>query len=110
MKRYFPLILIIWFTFSCSQKKDHHKEIETTPTILVYGKDDCGSCSQFKEMLDEEHLSYIFIDIDKDKDAYQLMVNKLREQNKLGAIKLPIVDISGKIMISPTLEELKNAL
>lgn len=54
----------------------------------IYTKEGCGACVSAKTFMDNKGIPYEMIEIDKDKDA----MNVLR---KAGAMSLPFIKIGG---------------
>jgi mycoredoxin len=73
--------------------------------IKVYGADWCGATTATREHLEELGIDYEFIDVDTDPAAAKWV----KEQNG-GKEKKPTVDIGGRVLSTPTDEELDEAI
>tara|TARA_B100000745_G_scaffold300465_1_gene254585 strand:+ start:1328 stop:2545 length:1218 start_codon:yes stop_codon:yes gene_type:complete len=67
MKLKFVLFAILLFTMSFSSV---NAEDETV--VYMFGRDDCGYCQAEKEWLDDEGISYEYLNIVRDKEANEL--------------------------------------
>ncbi len=47
-----------------------------TPNITVYGADWCGDCRRTKRFLDEQQISYHWVDTDENKEAEEFVKAK----------------------------------
>ena len=85
---------------------------EGQPVITMYGSDQCGFCQAMKRNLDAEKVAYTFYDINKEKDKGSEMWKKLYAAypSRKGGVTFPVMDINGKILISPKFEEVKSLL
>ncbi len=66
---------------------------KTAPKILIYSTPYCVFCNALKEFLKEHKIGFEEIDVSKDKQALQDMVNKS------GQMGVPVTDIEGKIVV-----------
>lgn len=74
--------------------------------IKFYGADWCGDCKRSKAFLDQEGVSYEYINIDKDSKAAE-EVQRINNGNQ----SIPtIVFPNGKILVEPSDKELEKAL
>jgi glutaredoxin len=68
-----------------------------TDSILLYSKRGCPYCNKLKELLQEEHISYIEINVQKE-DASGAV-------HREGRIPVPQVEYNGTIIFDYTTEE-----
>jgi glutaredoxin len=73
--------------------------------IKVYGADWCGDTQRTLTHLDDLGLDYDYIDVEQDEEAARWV----REQNG-GKERKPTVEINGRILSTPSNEELDAAL
>ncbi|CAK9058874.1 Golgi-associated plant pathogenesis-related protein 1 (GAPR-1) (Golgi-associated PR-1 protein) (Glioma pathogenesis-related protein 2) (GliPR 2) [Durusdinium trenchii] len=78
--------------------------------LVVYGRESCGFCRDFKELCCEEGLKYRDANIDVPANKAE-MARKLRstEWFKGGKFGLPLVDVYGSIHERPTVASVKAA-
>ncbi len=74
------------------------------PYVVVYGRQSCSLTRKMMEGLDQNGIPYILESI----DDYWLKVNELYPRMKAagiyeGTIRLPVVDVSGELMIRPSI-------
>ncbi len=80
--------------------------------IILYGSEQCGYCKAMKRNLDAEKIAYTFYDINQDKTKGSEMWKKVYTAfpSRKGGVTFPVMDISGKILISPKFDEVKSLL
>jgi glutaredoxin 3 len=67
-------------------------------TIVVYGSEDCHYCTDTKKFLIENKIDFIFFDIDKDKNALNEMLAKLRAAKiSANGLGIPVIDKYGEV-------------
>lgn len=76
------------------------------PNITVYGADWCGDCRRSKKFLDENKISYLWVDTDENKDAEELVKYK----NGGKRIIPTIVFADGSFLAEPSNEKLAEKL
>lgn len=69
--------------------------------MIVYGSDTCDHCISFKKKMDSLGIKYTFYDVQVDQAKAQEMLDKLARVNFIGNIAFPVVDIEGRVMVSP---------
>ncbi|MBN1531624.1 MAG: glutaredoxin family protein [Spirochaetes bacterium] len=80
-------------------------------SILLYGRTNCGLCRAMMSRLEGEHIQYTFVDIQNDGGHNQEMWGKIRKvQPSASSIRLPVMEINGQVMISPSWERVKDAI
>ena len=72
--------------------------------VIVYSTKTCPWCVKVKEFLKENKIEFEDIDVSKDREKAQEMIQKS------GQMGVPVVDVDGKIIIGFNEEELKKAL
>lgn len=79
--------------------------------VYVYGSRYCGYCVRLVEDLKREGIAYDFFDVRDDQAHRQEMWAKIRkDQPLLRTVNFPVVDAGGKVMIRPSLIEVKQNL
>lgn len=74
------------------------KEVPKTKVMIVYGSDDCHHCTDTKAFLKENHIDFVFYDIDKNQEALKEMLTKLRNANiSTSNLGIPVIDKQGII-------------
>jgi glutaredoxin len=73
--------------------------------VKVYGADWCGDTKRSLRHLEQSGVDYDYIDIEQDKEAARWV----REQND-GKERKPTIDINGRVLSTPSNEELDAAL
>lgn len=74
--------------------------------IKFYGAAWCPDCRRSKQYLDEQHISYDYINIDEIKGAAEEVVKINNGYQSIPTIIFP----NGTILVEPSNEELKSAL
>lgn len=66
--------------------------------IIVYGSNDCHHCTDTKKYLTEHNIAFVFYDIDRNPEALQEMLSKLRKANiSASNLQIPVIDKQGVI-------------
>jgi glutaredoxin len=73
--------------------------------VKVYGADWCGDTKRSLRHLEQSGVDYDYIDIEQDEEAARWV----REQND-GKERKPTIDINGRVLSTPSNEELDAAL
>jgi mycoredoxin len=73
--------------------------------IIVYTTSWCGDCRRLKDHLRENHVPFEEKDIERDEEAYRVMMGHTR-----GKRVIPTMDIGGHILVNPSWTALKEAL
>ncbi len=77
---------------------------ESTPEIIVYGTTWCGDTRRARAFLDEHHIVYKWIDIDKDAEARRYV-----EQVNNGFRSVPtIVFPDGSMLVEPSTRQMQT--
>jgi len=72
--------------------------------VLIYSTPTCPYCTMAKEFLKENKVPYKEFDVSKDRDKAQEMIEKS------GQMGVPVIDISGTIIVGFDKEKMKKAL
>ncbi|GGD19081.1 glutaredoxin family protein [Hyunsoonleella pacifica] len=98
--RGFVLCVVFSLTFGLigfGQDKRTDKEVVKQDTVIVYGSDTCHYCTDTKVFLKEQHVEFVYYDVDVRLEKQKEMVEKLQNAGiPLDAISLPVVDINGR--------------
>jgi mycoredoxin len=79
---------------------------EKTPEIVMYGTSWCGGTRRVRQVLDQNHIAYRWVDIDKDAAA-----RKFVEETNHGYRSVPtIVFPDGSILVEPSELDLSKKL
>ena len=78
----------------------------SSKVIKVYATDWCGDCYRARYFMDQEHIQYHWIDIDKSESARKFGM----EQNQGKIIVPTIIFQDGSMLIEPTTNELIEKL
>ncbi|MEK8178734.1 glutaredoxin family protein [Flavobacterium buctense] len=66
--------------------------------MIVYGSDECHHCTDTKKYLKENHIEFVFYDIDKNQEALKEMLFKLKQANiSTNNLSIPVIDKQGMI-------------
>lgn len=66
--------------------------------MIVYGSDECHHCTDTKKYLKENHIEFVFYDIDKNQEALKEMLFKLKNANiSTNNLSIPVIDKQGVI-------------
>lgn len=77
-----------------------------TRSIVVYGAEWCRDCRRAKAFLDQNHIPYVYINVEDSEEAVQ----KVTELNN-GYQKIPVIVLpDGSILVEPSDEELRLKL
>ena len=76
-----------------------------TKDIIVYGSDNCDHCVNFKAKLDSIGFEYDFRDVEFNQAMAHEMTYKVRRSDVNGGFSYPVIDVEGKILVAPELEE-----
>lgn len=99
MKRIIVLfVFFLGFFTSNTMAQEVQKETPKPKVIIVYGSNDCHHCTDTKAFLKENHIDFIFYDIDKNQEALKEMLTKLRNANiSTSNLGIPVIDKQGII-------------
>jgi len=74
------------------------------PKVKVYSTPTCPYCHATKEFLKENKIEFEDIDVSKNQDKAQEMIEKS------GQMGVPVIDINGTIIVGYDKEAIKKAL
>ena len=105
-------LVVCIIMISCSTKKPEQSNNLTgsLEVIVVYGSKDCIHCMAFTRSLDSAGVDYKFCEVDKDKSLFNEMYQKIQKINYQGYVEYPVVDVNGKILVSPEFGEIAAQL
>ena len=108
LKRYLKALLLI-LTFLCAMTvtyvaANHQRLFPDDSTIVIYGRDSCGSTQDMKAFLDALHIPYIYANIDKpllDEEMWHFLHQIPHMDTNPGYAYFPVVRVNGSIMENP---------
>jgi len=74
------------------------------PKVIVYSTPSCPYCHAAKEFLKENKIEYTDIDVSKEQEKAQEMIEKS------GQMGVPVLDIGGTIIVGFDKDAIKKAL
>lgn len=93
----FFLILYNFNVFGQQNSKTTNDGLE----VIVYGSDECHHCIETKNFLKEKKIAFVFYDIDKQPEALNEMLTKLRKANiSTSNLGIPVVDKKGVLFLN----------
>jgi len=84
-------------------KKESLEARSSQKEMIVYGSNTCDHCIDFKRKMDSLGVKYTFYDVEVDQRKADEMLAKLEKARFMGYISFPVVDIEGRVMVSPEL-------
>jgi glutaredoxin 3 len=99
MNKLIGLLILFLGVFSVDvSAQEIQKETQKSKVVIVYGSDECHHCTDTKAFLKENHIDFVFYDIDKNQEALKEMLTKLRNANiSTSNLGIPVVDKQGII-------------
>ena len=83
---------------SAQQNESKTMAAPENKVMIVYGSDECHHCIDTKKYLKENHIEFVFYDIDKNPQALQEMLFKLKKANiSANNLSIPVIDKQGVI-------------
>lgn len=73
-------------------------------TVKVFSTPTCPWCKKTKEFLKKKNIDFVDVDVSKDKDGQQEMMDKS------GQMGVPVIDVNGKIIVGFDVEAINKAL
>lgn len=74
---------------------------DSSKLIIIYGSPDCHYCTDLKDSLTNKQMAFVFFDIDRDKEALNQMLTKLRSANiSTNNLQIPVVDKYGVLYVN----------
>ncbi len=78
----------------------------TEVQLIIYGTNWCGDCRRTQRFLQDNQVSYKFINIDQDKKGEQFVLSANRGMRSVPTIVFP----DGSILVEPTNRQLAEKL
>ena len=78
----------------------------STTEIMLYGTKWCGDSRRARRLLDTNQTPYTFIDIDKDQEGRQFVIETNNGNRSVPTIVFP----DGSILVEPSNWELENKI
>lgn len=99
MKKSIQLIVFILFLGSYNVVWAQSSETNSEKkALIIYGSDDCHHCIDTKAFLKKNNIEFVFYDIDKNPEALQEMLVKVRSKNiSTSNLGIPVVDKDGEL-------------
>lgn len=94
------LLIFVFVTTSYGNLMAQKVQNKTTEkaAMIVYGSDDCQHCIDTKKYLLEHNIPFVFYDIDKNHEALQEMLSKLRKAGlSTSNLGIPVIDKQGEV-------------
>jgi glutaredoxin len=93
--------LLFFFTvfFNANMLAQDNQAVKPKKEVMiVYGSDECHHCIDTQKYLKENHIEYVFYDIDKNQDALREMLFKLKKANiSTTNLGIPVIDKQGVV-------------
>lgn len=85
---------------------------QTATNTIVYGRDTCGATSSLRANLDNADIPFTYKNVDEPAVSQEMWdkVSQASWYNSGDTVGIPIVDVNGTVLQSPTLEEVQNLL
>jgi len=74
--------------------------------IIMYGTTWCGSTKRARRIFEEEHIDYVWVDIDGDETAAKFVESVARGFRSVPTIVFP----DGSVLVEPSTYELREKL
>lgn len=105
------ILMVVILSISCSNQGATNEETQKQETsIIIYGSNSCDHCIDFKSKLDANKVVYTFHDVEQNQVMANEMRAKTKAANYTGYISFPVVDVGGKLMVNPNIEEVLKLL
>jgi glutaredoxin len=92
---------LLFFLFLVTNGLSAQSQTTTKPekvVMIVYGSDECHHCTDTKKYLKDNHIEFVFYDIDKNQEALKEMLFKLKQANiSTNNLSIPVIDKQGVI-------------
>ena len=96
MKKSAIFIFFFALFFNSSLHAQEKKQIKSV--MIVYGSEDCHYCIDTKKYLKDNNIEFVFFDIDKNQEALQEMLFKLKNSGiSTSNLGIPVIDKQGII-------------
>lgn len=91
----FCFFLSAIFTIEVSGQENNQNS-NKSDSIIIYGSDECHHCIETKAFLKDKNIAFIFYDIDKNPEALNEMLTKLRNAKMITSnLGIPVIDKKG---------------
>lgn len=91
----FCFFLSAIFTIEVSGQENNQNS-NKSDSIIIYGSDECHHCIETKAFLKDKNIAFIFYDIDKNPEALNEMLTKLRNAKmNTSNLGIPVIDKKG---------------
>lgn len=106
MKKLFIYICILFAAFKGYEayKLSSLEPLHTGPYIVVYGRNTCGFTQKMRKGLAANGVSHHYLIVDDKQVADVLHKRMTASSISTRRYNLPVVDVSGKLYVRPTLE------
>lgn len=76
--------------------QENNQNSNKSDSIIIYGSDECHHCIETKAFLKDKNIAFIFYDIDKNPEALNEMLTKLRNAKiSTSNLGIPVIDKKG---------------
>jgi uncharacterized protein YkwD len=80
-------------------------------SVIVYGSATCGRCKSMKQSLEQAEISYLFYDINQDKERQaELWRHINRAHPGTTRVSIPIVVVGQAVLIDPSFQQVQREL
>jgi len=91
-------ILIFLFTLLFNTQLHAQEKKEVKSATIVYGSEDCHYCIATQKYLKDHAIAFVFYDIDRNPEALQEMLSKLKAKGiSTSNLGIPVIDQQGVI-------------
>jgi glutaredoxin len=99
MKKIVYLLFFFVVFFNTNVLAQENQAVKTeNAVVIVYGSEECHHCIATQKYLKENHIEYVFYDIDKNQDALREMLFKLKKANiSTNNLGIPVIDKQGVV-------------
>jgi hypothetical protein len=87
----------------------HLEPLFAQPYVAIYGRDTCAYTQRYKKDISSLHLSNVYMNIDDKSVADKLHARMKKAWVNTQEYDLPVLDINGKILIRPPMNEIQAA-
>lgn len=93
----FSFLFITFFNITSLAQAKNEQPIEKK-LIVIYGSDECHHCIETKAFLKNNNIDFVFFDLDKNPEALQEMLLKLRSKKiSTSNLGIPVIDKNGEL-------------
>lgn len=108
MKKLFLLLIIgICFSVGCASygRFSSITPLSNSPYVILYGREDCPACQNFKQDLNKAQVSYVFKDLNDWSVQNELHPRMEQAGVDTSYYLLPVVDVNGNLAAHPKLND-----